>query len=904
MYYRMLFIRPFVCLFLLMGLHSIAQSQHIVVTDSSRQMRYEELFSTLERRDTVTFFYNLEWFADKTVHPTVATLPLADALHRICSLCGLDFVVIDKHSVVFIPGKNGAENRVQDDAGVMLIGNLLESGKYPRATVTGTISDGTTGGPLPGAIVSVEKLRAHAVTNREGKYSLVLPAGQHLLSVKYVGYQDLAIRIHVVGDGECNLDAFEKSLQLQAVVITDQRAANNVSRTQMSALRLDAKTIRELPVSLGETDIIKSITLLPGVQSVGEFGSGFIVRGGNTDQNLVLVEDVPLFNSSHLFGLNSAINPDLISGVTLFKAGIPARYGERSSSVMAVKLGGTNAKTVKARGGIGLLNSRLALEIPLFKHKANLLIGGRTSYSDWLLQKLPDIDLQNSSAGFYDLNGVLTVDAGKHNKLSFSGYYSNDRFAFSRETKYRYSNMLASARWTHIFSSKISTSLMTGMSRYLFGMKELDTLNPYDGNRVDFGIDYSNVKWVFNWFPGNRHSVELGINGILYRNHPGKLLPYGGQSLVISRSVDDEKGVEAAVYVSDDIEFSSRFSTEAGLRVVRFSLLGPGNEYQYADGLPRTTETITDTLHYDSSTEIALQFGIEPRLALRFSLDEQRSFKLSYTRIHQFVNLLSNTSVISPTDTWKLSDTYLMPVVSDQVAAGYFHNLRDNTIEASAEIYIKRLQNLPEYKNGARLLLNDHLATDVITASGYSYGIELYLKKNNGYLTGWVSYTYSRTKEKTSGTVVAEMINGNRYFSSNFDIPHNLVVNLNYHFTRRWRASATFTCHTGRPVTLPELRYTFDGKQVIWYSDRNKYRLPAYHRLDVAITRDQSLKLNHKWKSSWTLSVVNLYGRNNAYSAFYAREDARTWNYSGNYSLYKLYILGVPLPTITYNFNF
>jgi hypothetical protein len=882
----------------------MAQSQSLLPADTNRLMSFEELFRSIGQRDIITFYYQPGWFAGKKVHPSVATLPLADALRRVCSLSGLDFVVIDNRSVVFIPRESNAESRVQDDAGVMVIGNLLESGKYSRATVSGTITDGTTGSPLPGAIVAVEKLSIHAVTNRDGKYSFVLPAGQHTLTVKYVGYQDLAVKIRVVGDGECNLDVFEKSLQLQAVVITDQRADKNISRTQMSAFRLDAKTIKELPVTLGETDIIKSITLLPGVQSVGEFGSGFIVRGGNTDQNLVLVEDVPLFNSSHLFGLNSAINPDLISGVTLYKAGIPARYGERSSSVMAVKLGGSNAKTVKARGGIGLLNSRLTLEIPMFKQKVNLLLGGRTSYSDWLLQKLPDLDLQNSSAGFYDLNGLLNIDAGKHDKLSFSGYYSSDRFSFSRETNYLYSNLLASARWTHIFSSKVSTSLMTGMSRYQFGMKELDTLNPYDGNRVDFGIDYNNLKWAVNWFPGNRHSVEFGINGILYRNHPGELLPYGGQSLVVSRSVDDEKGVETAMYLSDDIEFSSRFSVEAGFRAVRFSLLGPGYEYVYANGLPRSTETITDTLYYGNNTEIATHFGIEPRIALRFSPDEKRSFKLSYTRIDQFVNLLSNTSVISPTDTWKLSDTYLLPVVSDQVAAGYFRNLRDNTVEASAEIYYKKLQNLPEYKNGASLLLNDHLATDVLTASGYSYGIELYLKKNAGNLTGWISYTYSRTKEKTSGTAVSEMINGNRYFSSNFDIPHNLVVNLNYHFTRRWRASATFTCHTGRPVTLPELRYTFDGKQVIWYSDRNKYRLPAYHRLDVAITRDQSLKLSRKWKSSWTLSVVNLYGRNNAYSAFYAREDTRTWNYSGNYSLYKLYILGVPLPTITYNFNF
>ncbi len=904
MHFGTLIKQSLTCLILITGLQTMAQSQRILPTDTSRLVSYEELFSALGQRDTILFYYQPEWFAGKTVHPSIASLTLTDALRRVGSLSGLDFVVIDNHSVVFVPRESSAENRVQDDAGVMVIGNLLQSGKFPRATVTGTITDGTTGGPLPGAIVSVEKLRAHAVTNREGKYSLVLPAGQHLLTVKYVGYQDLAARIRVVSDGECNLDIFEKSLQLQAVVITDQRAGMNISRTQMSALRLDAKTIRELPVSLGETDIIKSITLLPGVQSVGEFGSGFIVRGGNTDQNLVLVEDVPLFNSSHLFGLNSAINPDLISGVTLYKAGIPARYGERSSSVMAVKLGGSNSKTMKAHGGIGLLNSRLAVEVPLLKQKVNILLGGRTSYSDWLLQKLPDIDLQNSSAGFYDLNGVLTIDAGKHDKLSFSGYYSSDRFAFSRETNYRYSNLLASARFTHIFSSKVSTSLITGMSRYLFGMKELDTLNPYDGNRVDFGIDYNNVKWALNWFPGNRHSVELGINGILYRNHPGELLPYGGQSLVLPRRVNDEKGVEAAVYLSDDIEFSSRFSIEAGVRVVRFSLLGPGYEYLYAGGLPRTVENIRDTLYFGSNTEITTHYGIEPRLSLRFSLDEQRSFKLSYTRIDQFVNLLSNTSVISPTDTWKLSDTYLQPVVSDQLAAGYFHNLRNNTVEASAEVYFKRLQNLPEYKNGASLLLNDHLATDVITASGYSYGLELFLKKNSGDLTGWISYTYSRSMEKTDGTALIEMINGNRYFPSNFDIPHNLVVNLNYHLTRRWRASATFTCHTGRPVTLPELRYTFDGKQIIWYSDRNKYRLPAYHRLDVAITRDQSLKLNRKWKSSWTLSVVNLYGRNNAYSAFYAREDPRTWNYSGNYSLYKLYILGVPLPTITYNFNF
>lgn len=873
--------------------------------DSSEYISYQSFFEKLQKRDSVYIYYKPEWFRGKKINASFAGLSLEDALSRVMSANKLSYLVPDPHSYVFVPFQAASYSNPGDShADLLVIGDINEYGKYSKATITGKIHDGKTSESLPGVTVSVEKLKTGTTTDANGNFSLTLPVGEHLLQMAFMGYEPNARKIKLVSNGTANFDLFEKLVKLNEVVITAERAEFNVTGTQMSLLHLNAKTIKELPSTLGETDIIKSMSLLPGIQTAGEFGTGFNVRGGGSDQNLILIEDVPLFNSSHLFGLTSTINADNVTSVTLLKAGIPARYGERASSVMDIRLGKDNTDNVRVKGGIGILSSRLSIQIPMLSKKATLIIGGRSSYSNWLLHKFPDVDLKNSSAGFYDLNALYTYNINRNNKFILFGYYSNDKFGFSKTTNYEYSNLLGSLRWTHLFSSKLSSSFLTGYSKYKYSVNESDTLHRADAYQVDLNTRYNNLKWNFNWLPTSRHSIDFGINAMLYRIMPGEENPFGPQSLIKPVKVQTGKGLEMAAYLSDNFDILPRLNTELGLRVVRYSALGPGSFQTYAEGQPLSMETVLDTINYSSGQVISHSLALEPRVAFRFSINEKSSIKWSYNRIDQYINLISNNSVMSPTDTWALSNNYIKPLISDQFAVGYFRNFNQNAYEVSVEAYYRKLQNVVEYKNGAQILLNQHIETDLLNAKGYTYGIEFYARKSTGALTGWISYTYSRSMLKTSGTVDEEQINRNQYYPSNFDKPNNLVVIVNYHLSRRWRVSGTFVYNTGRPVTLPELKFNSEGNQLIYYSDRNKYRLPDYHRLDIAITYDENLRLKKMWKGSWTLSVINVYGRDNAYSVYYAQEDNRVYNSSGSTSMYKLYIIGIPLPTLTYNFTF
>jgi len=893
------------CLISTLTLSPLTAQQNKNHADSSAYVSFRVLSTKIEAKHQVHLYYKPKWFENKSFPIALLDLPLDECLLRIKRLSNLTYVIIDQKSYVFVPieAQYNATNG-SDYSDVLTIGNPNEFGKYSKAAIDGKVLDGKTGEPLIGAVVNIEKLKFVTTTDQKGGFNLTAPVGEYDVKLSYVGYEDNLRKIKVLSNGKANLELFEKSFKINEVVITAERAEFNVTRTQMSVVRLDAKNIKELPVTLGEKDIIKSISLMPGVQSTGEFGTGFFVRGGSSDQNLILVEDVPLFNSSHVFGLISAVNPDGVIGVTLLKAGIPAKYGERASSVMDIRLGGSSSDKVQAKGGIGLLNSRLNLEVPLFKKKASLLLGVRNSYSNWLLHQMPDLDLMNSSAGFYDVNGLFTLNFNPKNKITLFGYYSDDKFSFSKTTHYHYGNAMASFRLTHVFNKYLSTSLLLGTSQYKYDINEIDTLKRTDAYQIKSTTTYHNLKWNFAWIPNDFHSFDIGINTILYQIMPGDLTPYGYESVVQPEKMPAEKGIEMAAYISDNINLTPELSAEIGLRYTRYAALGPGSVFVFQNEYPKTQQSIINTLFFKNNQIIKWYPVLEPRVAFRYSINDYSSLKASYNRINQFINLISNTTVMTPTDVWKLSSPNLKPLTCDQYALGYFRNFNKNMLEASVELYYKTLKNVIEYKNGAKILLNELIETDLLNASGYNYGIEFYLKKNSGRLTGWASYTFSRTMRHTTSSLVSEQINGNRYYPSPSDKPNNLILVGNYHISRRWRFSGLFTYNTGRPITLPELKYQYDGNQLIYYSDRNKYRLPDYHRLDISITLDESLRLKKKWKGSWTLSIVNLYGRKNAYSVFYQKETPSQANDYRSFSLYKLYIIGIPFPTLTYNFVF
>jgi outer membrane receptor protein involved in Fe transport len=868
-------------------------------------LSFDQVIGQLEHKYPVQFFYKPEWFANKRVLASILMFPFDQILERIKTAAGLSVVSIDSVLYIFVPLM--PESKLTSETkgpGEIIVGNPNYYGKYKSATIQGKILDGISGNIVHGATIVIDKLKLGANTDKNGDFHLQAPVGELDLKLSCIGFESKTQRIKLVSDGTLILEMFEKLIQLNEVVITAERVASNVSGAQMSFVKLDSKLIKELPVTLGETDIIKSITLMPGIQTVGEFGTGFNVRGGGADQNLILLQDVPLFNSSHVFGLISSVNSEGISDVTLLKAGIPAKYGERASSVLDIRMDANNPDKTSVKGGIGLIDSRICIETPLANKKVTLLLSARSSYSDWLLHSIPDHDLMNSSARFYDANALLSYNLNASNRIHFFAYFSNDQFGLGKNADYHYDNLLASVKWNHSFSNNLFFSLVGGLSNYNFNMSESDTSRPAEAYKIKTSLHYKDIKWNFTWLPNKNHAIDFGINSAFYLINPGELNPLFNATIIKSEKMQPEKAGEYAIYLTDNITLSPRFTLDIGLRYSLYTYLGPNKIYVYQPNVPKTPESIIDSTSYGNNKIICSYSGLEPRFSLRFNVSDNSSVKLSYNRIHQYVNLISNTAVMMPSDVWKLSSPSLKPLLCNHYAIGYFYNFKNNTIETSIELYYKKLSNAIDYKNGAEILLNPYIETDLINVRGKNMGVELYIKKNSGKLTGWASYTFSRSWQKTNGIFTDEKINNNQLFPSNYDRPNNLVINANYHLSRRWRFGSTFTYSTGRPVTLPEYKFIFQDYQLLYYSDRNKYRLPDYDRLDISLTLDGSLKIRKKWKGSWTFSIINLYSRKNAYSIFYKQEGHMVSYQLKEYDTYMLYIIGRPLPTLTYNFTF
>lgn len=695
----------------------------------------------------------------KKFHKSIITLPLKEAVDRINA--GTNYTALFLHHSIIFVYKESFRGAFSQNEGIIIVGNPNEYGKYPIAHLSGHIFDGATKEPLIGAVLYDNKLKIGATTNRNGAFSMDLPAGEHDLKLSYVGYEDSYRKIKLVSNGSIDFDLFEKTIHLNDVIISSREAIHNVTRTQMSMIHMDSKSLQELPRSLGESDILKSVSYLPGIQTVGEFGSGFNVRGGSSAQNLILLEGVPVFNLSHVFGLISAINSDGIKSFTLWKAGIPARYGGRVSSVMDIQMGPAYPEKLQVTGGIGLINSRLNLNIPVKVNRSFLLLGARSSYSEWLLRKMPDEDLMNSSAGFYDFNAQFGITVNPKNKISLFTYHSSDRFAYGKNTLYTYGNTLISVKWKHIFGNNFSSEALAGYSNYYYDIIASDTLKPAAAYMIQSRLNDYTLKWNASWLPGDHHSIDAGINASLFNINPGKLSPYGPASSINPIDIKPDNALEWTVYASDNMKISSKLNAEIGIRVSNFSLMGPGKVYMYQQGVPKSPYTITDTLFYNHGETVKKYTGIAPRIALRYILSTSSSVKISYNRIFQYVNLISNTMVMTPTDVWKLSDTYFKPLTADQFALGYYKNFRNNTIVTSVEAYFKKLKNVPEYKNGATILLNKYLESDLIDVEGKNYGVELYIKKHTGRLTGWVSYTWSRSFLQSRGEWPSEQINHN-----------------------------------------------------------------------------------------------------------------------------------------------
>ena len=767
-------------------------------------------------------------------------------------------------------------------------------GPGSEAKITGTILSLENQKPIEGAIVYEKESQRQTITNRDGKYEITLPKGNQTLLIQNIGGYTEQRLLDVQGDAGLDISIGEGVFSLSEVVVRSG-ALSNVSRPEMGVQTLSVQQMRKLPAVMGEVDIIRGILTMPGVNTAGEASVGFNVRGGAADQNLILLDQNTLFNPSHLFGFFSAVNSDMVSGVELYKAGIPVNYGGRLSSVLQVSPKKGRSDKIGGSGGIGPMTSRLSLEGPLGEN-TTFVLGSRLTYSDWLLDYLEDrADLGASRAFFGDFNANVHHQLGEKDQLRLSGYFSQDKFQFDPDTVYNYSNLNYALTWTHYFSEQAEGNFSIGQDRYDFNVLGED--NPLNSYSYGFDIQQTFLKAQFRQDFGDRHILNYGFHGILYDLNPGKIDPFGTESIVIPESVSIEKGVEASFFLGDEFEVNEQLSLSGGLRLNWFGNFGPQTLPVYAEGEPYFPENIIGETSYESGNLIQSYLGPELRLSGRYALNNWSSIKAGVNTMRQNIHLLSNSSLITPTDTWKLSDAFLKPQTGIQYALGYFRNLENNALEFSGEVYYRTMNNVLDYRSGAILILNDRIEQDVLVTRGKAYGLELYLKKVTGRLNGSIAYTYSRSLLQTDAAERKEQINRSEWYPSNFDQPHNANLVLNYELSRRVNTTLAGKYSTGRPVTLPVAKFNYGGSERVYFADRNSFRIPDYFRLDLSVNLEGNHKVKKVAHGSWSAGVYNILGRDNAYSVYYVPEG-------GKLKGYQLSIFAEPIPFISYNFRF
>ncbi len=763
-----------------------------------------------------------------------------------------------------------------------------------KVTLSGHVKDALNGEELIGANIFIESLRVGTTSNEYGFYSLSLQPGTYEISYLFIGYKTITKTVVLDKNTTLNVELNTDSKTMGEVVLTDKKKEQNVKGVEMSITKIDVGTIKNIPQVLGEVDVIRSILLLPGVTSVGEGASGFNVRGGNVDQNLILLDEAPVYNSSHLFGFFSVFNADALKDVKLYKGGMPAKYGGRLSSVLDVRQKDGNMKRLGANGGIGVLSSRLTVEGPIQKDKSSFMVAGRRSYADLFLKLSSDEGLRNNVLYFYDLNAKANYKFSDKDRLYLSGYFGRDVFKFDELFGFSWGNATGSLRWNHLFNEKLFSNFSLVYSDYKYTLGAEDPENEFDW---ESRIINQNIKADFTYYKNPRNTFEFGANALFYNFKPAKVSGVN----VNNFELENQVAIEPAVYVSHEHHFTENFKVQYGLRYSFFLRMGAGTVYEYDPTRPKDPTTVINTTIYEDGDIIKSFGGLEPRLLVNYILNDVSSVKASYNRTRQYIHLISNTTSATPIDVWRPSDTHINPATADQVALGYFRNFKNNTYELSAEVYYKTMNDIVEYKDGADLLLNEQLETDLITGDARSYGLELMLKKQEGKLTGWISYTLSRSERKVKGQFAEETINEGNYYPSNFDKLHDVSLVLSYQFNKKWSMGTSFAFTTGRPITLPTGKYQWGGFTIADFSaDRNGDRIDNYHRLDISATYNVPQKEGKRWQSSWSFGVYNLYSRRNTYSlTFRQNEDNPLVG-----EAVKISIFGSAIPFVTYNFNF
>lgn len=768
-------------------------------------------------------------------------------------------------------------------------------------TLKGQIVD-VNGEPLAGVTVLANKINKGLSTSDDGRFQFVLAPGAYTLVFHRIGLKRMIKAIEIFKDGDVTFEMEDNTINLDEVTISGNKD-ENVKGVTAGVNRLAIQEIERLPAFLGEVDVIKSLQLLPGVSTVGEGSGGFNVRGGKTDQNLILLNEGIIFNASHVLGFFSAFNPGVVEDFSLYKGFIPAQYGGRISSVLQVNMKEGNNEKIKVDAGLGIISSRLVVDGPITDN-TSFVLGGRTSYSDWVLQTVRDLDIKNSEVSFSDLNAIITHRFTNDHKLQLSYYRSKDFFQFSDQFGFDWDTNLFSAKYEGFLSPslKAETSLVQGF----YNSSRFDP-EGVDAALVENGIEYLQGKQNFIYTPTfwDMHTFNLGVQYHQYRIQPETSDPQTPESGIIPETIGKENGRELSVYINDEVELNDRITVSVGLRYTYFQNYGPYQVFQYADPTAPSVPTIIDTVQYASGDVIQSYDGLEPRAALKFELTPNSSIKLSYNRLNQYIHTVSNTTAQSPVDLWQPSNTYIPPQRSDNFSIGFFQNLNDNQWELSFDLFYKNSKNLLEYKDFADLLLNEHLETDLLSGDGRAWGSEVFVKKNYGKWSGWMSYTYSRTQLRINDDNPELRINRGEWFPTNFDRPHNLSLVSKLKVGKESTFDANFTYQSGRPTNAIVSAYQIGVQPVPHFSERNQFRIPDYIRLDIALTAADNIwkferKKPKKYEESMTFSIYNVLGRNNAYSVFFVRPEGTT----GLPKAHKFTVLGNALPAITYNIKF
>jgi hypothetical protein len=764
-----------------------------------------------------------------------------------------------------------------------------------NALLSGKISSINSGEPVIGATVTVEGTTTGTFTNGEGFFALqVKPGGVYNLTVNSLGMEKESYIVEVNSSGTLNIEMNEQLIDIQEVVVRSGRH-DNVRGMQMGFQKIDIKEIRSIPVVMGERDIIKIAQMMPGVQSVGEGSSGFNVRGSAIDQNLFLLNGIPILNTGHLFGFFSAFNPDMVSEFNLYKSNFPAEYGGRLASVFEVSTRKGNKKRFGARGAISPVTGSLLLETPIIKDKVSLIIGGRSTYSDWILRRLDNRQLRESGASFYDIMSGVHVILDESSSLQLFGYFSHDRFRLGGTNRYRYENTGSSASYIRKLNEKWTVDLSAIYSSYL-NYNSASEL-PSSASEHEFSVDHKGMKVMFKGYKWINHTTTLGAGAIHYTLDQGTKRPYGQESILFPVPFGREQGIEYNIYAADEFDITHRVSVYGGLRFSMFSFLGPNDIYTYPEAVPREAEFITDTVSYGRGRPIKTFSGPEFRFSLNYEVSPSLSIKGSYNKMRQYLFMLSNTIAMSPTDRWKLADPYISPPIADQVSIGIYRNIPKGALETSAEVYYKKTRNHVDYKDGADLSGNPRFETTILQGDQNSWGAEFLIKRNAGRLTGWISYAWSRSLVTVNGRNEWEKINDGLTYPANYDKPHSVNLVGNLRFSRRVSLASNMVYSTGRPITYPTGIIWIGGEQGIIYSNRNEYRIPDYFRVDVSLNVEGNLRRQKVAHGSWMFAIYNATGRRNAYSVYFKNEG-------GMIKGYKQSIYGVPIFTVSYNFKF